>query len=486
MNIFGLSISTKAAVAPMSTQNTGRALAPVRSNGGWFGILESFTGAWQKNVVVDSDRNLLAFSAVYACVTLIANDVGKLRMKLMQEVGDGIWKEVRKKDPLLELLRRPNHYQNRIQFLTQWIVSKLLFGNTYVLQEKEAGRVVGLYILDPRLVTPLVADSGDVYYQINADYLSLVKTPLAAVPASEVIHDRMPSLWHPLLGVSPIYACGSSATQGIRIQANSASFFENMSRPSGVLTAPGHIPDDTAERLKKAFEENFSASKIGRLAVLGDALKYEAMTIPAADAQLIEQLKWTVEDVARCFHVPLHMIGSANPTFANIGSLTQSYYSQTLQSLIESLEETLNAGLALVGTDLAVELDLEALLRMDTTARYESYSKGIGAGWMEPDYARSKENMAPTPGGDTPYMQQQNWALAQLAKRDINEQQGLAPSGGGGEPTLAPTAAPPGEEPSPTPPKEPPSEEEEDKGLGSGAFAAALIAKFTEAAYAEI
>ncbi|MEG7700666.1 phage portal protein, partial [Listeria monocytogenes] len=88
-----------------------------------------------------------------------------------------------------------------------------------------------------------------------------------------------------------------SATQGSRIQKNSANFFENMSRPSGMLTGPGVIDDATAERLKREWEKNYSGQNIGRLAVLGDGLTYAPMTIAPEAAQLIEQLKWTVEDV---------------------------------------------------------------------------------------------------------------------------------------------------------------------------------------------
>lgn len=429
MKLLGFNFRTKASVAPMSASGSGSALSPVRSSSSFLGFIqESFSGAWQKNIVVENTANLLAFSAVYACVTLISNDIGKLRPMLMAWTEEGIKVEVEANSPFLGVLAKPNHYQNRIQFLTQWIVSKLMYGNAYILKERDArGVVTELYLLDPRLVTPLVASSGDVYYQLATDYLSLVDVPRAAVPASEIIHDRMPSLWHPLLGVSPIFACGSSATQGIRIQNNASLFFENMSRPSGALTAPGVINDETAARLKTEFEASFSGAKIGRLAVLGDGLKYEAMTIPATDAQLIEQLKWTVEDVARCFHCPLHMLGAGpNPTFQNIGSLTQSYYTQTLQSLIESLELSLKEGLGLPAK-YEVELDLDSLLRMDTASRYDAWGKAIGAGWMSPDEARRRENLGKVEGGETPYLQQQNWPLAQLAKRDINAPTGVAP-----------------------------------------------------------
>jgi HK97 family phage portal protein len=463
---------TKGIVAPISVSGSGGSLVPASSSSTFLGFIrESFAGAWQRNVVIDNDRNLLAFSAVYACITLIANDIGKLRLKLMER-SDGVWEETTESPAFNPVLRKPNHYQNRIQFLTCWMMSKLMHGNTYVLKRRDGRNVVAeMYVLDPRLVVPQIALDGSVFYQLNVDRISELEQAVI-VPASEVIHDRMPALWHPLIGVSPIYACGSSATQGIRIQANSAAFFENMSRPSGVLTAPGVIQDETAERLKKAFEENFAGSKLGRLAVLGDGLKYEPMTIPASDAQLIEQLKWTVEDVARCFHVPLHMIGSANPTFQNIGSLTQSYYTQTLQSHIESLELALDEGLSLPD-EYGVELDLDGLLRMDTSSRFDAWGKAIGAGWMSPNEARLRENLEPVAGGQTPYLQQQNWSLAQLDKRTMPPDPAAAGGGTPASPAVVPTTTP-----------EPTTGEDDDE-VSSNALAVALIFKFAEAAYAE-
>jgi len=299
-------------------------LSPVNGAGGWLGtIRESFSGAWQRSVTLDSQRDILAFSAVFTCVTIIASDIAKLRIKLVEEDAAGICTEVARGSPFLPVLRKQNRYQTRIKFIEQWIVSKLLYGNTYALKERDArGIVTTLYILDAKRVTPLVAEDGGVYYQLAQDALSGLPEQVT-VPASEIIHDTMVSLWHPLIGVSPIYACGVSATMGKRIQSNSTKFFDNMSRPSGMLSAPGTITDETAARLKASWEENFGGNNVGRLAVLGDGLKYEAMTIPAQEAQLIEQLKWTIEDVARCFHVPLYKLGGAAPPSTSIESLNQ-------------------------------------------------------------------------------------------------------------------------------------------------------------------
>ena len=104
-------------------------------------------------------------------------------------------------------------------------------------------------------------------------------------------------LFHPLIGVSPMFASGLAARQGLNIQGGSATFFANGSQPGGVLTAPGAISDDTATRLANFWNTNFTGANAGRIAVVGDGMKYETMTMSAADAQLIEQLKWTADVV---------------------------------------------------------------------------------------------------------------------------------------------------------------------------------------------
>jgi len=387
----------------------------------WGSIRESFAGAWQQNAIVaDPHHTLLAFSAVYSCVTLIAADISKLRIKLVA-FDKGVWTETQN-GAFSPVLRKPNNYQTRIQFISQWVQSKLIYGNAYVLKERDArGIVVAMYCLDPRLVKALVTDNGEVFYDVGTDRL-LGRITSFTVPASEIIHDRAVCFFHPLVGIGPLYACGISATQGNRIQQNSARFFENMSRPSGMLTAPETISDEVALRLKAEFEANFSGANIGRLLVAGDGLKYEAMTIPAEQAQLIEQLRWTVEDVARCFHVPLHKIASdTGVKFNNMAAMNQDYYSQTLQELIEGIELLLDEGLGLTGGPqvLGVELDLEGLLRMDPVQRAQRNESAMNAGYMAPDEARASENLPPVAGGagKEPFMQQQKFPLSVLIQQ---------------------------------------------------------------------
>jgi HK97 family phage portal protein len=411
MKLLGFNISRTTKAAPP---------VPVAENrGGWFRILESFSGAWQQNVTVDFNT-VLSYSAIYACMTLIAGDVAKLRIKLVEQ-KKGIWTEVEGNSPFLPVLRKPNKMQNRIQFLENWILSKLMRGNTYVLKVRDQrGIVTALYILDPNRVKTMVSDDGSVFYQLSSDNVAALQNDVQ-VPSSEIIHDRFNCLFHPLIGTSPIFAAGVAATQGINIQNNSAAFFGNKSQPGGILTAPGAISNETALRLKADWQSNYTGENAGKIAVMGDGLTFESLgMMSASDSQLVEQLKWTAETVCSVFHVPPYKIGVGTmPTYNNIQALNVEYYSQCLQALIEAAELCLDEGLGLdrvEGKMLGTEFDLDGLLRMDSVTQMDVLDKASGV--MTIDEKRKKLDLIAVKGGASVYLQQQNYSLDALAKRD--------------------------------------------------------------------
>jgi HK97 family phage portal protein len=402
-------------------------LQSINSRGGWWSIVkEPWIGAWQRNQDIRLD-NVITYSAVFACVTLIASDVAKLCLRLVQEDSDGIWTEI-DSPAFSPVLRRPNRYQTIIKFLEQWVVSKLVHGNAFVLKQRDDRKVVtALYVLDPTRVIPLVAQDGAVYYELRRDDLSGLPQESVIVPAKEMIHDTMVAIFHPLMGVSPIYACGLAAMQGLAIQNNSNTFFSAGSQPGGVLTSPLAISDETAARAKAYWDANYSGSaNVGKVAVLGDGLKYEAMSVNAVDSQLIEQLKWTAETVCTCFHVPPYMIGvGPPPPYANVEPLLQQYYSQCIQSQLTSIEAALDYGIGLgaeFGNAYGTEFDIGDLIWMDTTTRTKAGTDAISGGLLSPNEARKRyQGVGKVKGGESPYLQQQNYSLAALAKRDADD-----------------------------------------------------------------
>lgn len=412
---FGFLAALAGAVAPHHRK--AASLSTVDDRGGWFSVIrESFAGAWQRNIEVNFD-SVMTNHAVFACITLAASDAAKMRVKLVEMDSDGVWIEVT--NPAYSpVLRKPNAYQTRIQFFETWFLSKLSHGNFYALKARDLrGVVTALYPLDPRRVKPLVSDDGDVFYRLSIDHLASVNEDVV-VPAREIIHDRFNCLFHPLVGLSPVYASGLAATQGLNIQSSSASFFGNQSRPSGVLTAPGGIGKDTADRLKEKWEENYSGGNVGKVAVLGDGLKFEPLALTAEASQLVEQLQWSAEVICSTFHVPPYKIGiGQQPTYNNIQSLNIEYYSQCLQRLIEDAELCLDEGLE-IRQGMGTEFDLDGLLRMDTVTQMAALKEGVGAGIMSPNEARRRLDLKPVAGGESPMIQEQNYSLAALAKRD--------------------------------------------------------------------
>jgi phage portal protein BeeE len=187
--------------------------------------------------------------------------------------------------------------------------------------------------------------------------------------------------------------------------------------------------------MKDRWEENFSGDNVGRVAILGNGLSFQKMSITAVDAQLIEQGKWTAEIVCATFHVPPYKIGIGEPPkYNNIQALNVEYYSQCLQGLIEAAELCLDEGLGL-GTNTGVEFDIENLLRMDSLLLADFVTKLTGGGVLEINEGRKKFNLGKTAGGDAAFLQQQNFSLPALAKRDasvdpfLTSRQTITPSG---------------------------------------------------------
>lgn len=409
MRLFGRELTLSFKRAPMSPPGTGL--------GGWWPMIkEPYSGAWQKNDTW-TNETVLAHYAVYACVTLISNDIGKLRQRLMELDANGIWKETASPS-FSPVLKKPNNYQNHVQFKQWWQTSKLISGNTYGLKQRDQrGVVTSIYLLDPCRVLPLVADDGSIYYQLSNDNLNRVGDGVT-VPASEIIHDRMNCLFHPLVGVSPLYAAAMAACQSLKMQKDSSTFFSNGARPGGILSAPGAISDDTAARLKAHWDANYTGENAGRVAVVGDDLKFQQMKMSATDSQLIEQFRLTAEMICTAFHVPPSKVGvTTAATGTTAEQENQKYYSDCIQVLAEEYEACMDDGLS-VPDKYGVELDIEGLLRMDMGKLVETLSAAVKGGIMPPNVAMAKLNLSPVEGGDTVYMQQQNYSLAALAKRD--------------------------------------------------------------------
>ena len=400
-----------------------KALQQPASQGAWTSLLsfvrEPFAGAWQRNLEINQNT-VLSFHAVFSCISLIASDIAKMPLRMMRRDSNGIWKES-SSGKAAAIYRRPNAYQNRIQFFECWLNSKLCHGNTIALKIRNTrGEITELRILDWNKVTPLVADDGSVFYQINPDNMAGGESSVT-VPAREVIHDRFNCLFHPLVGLSPVYAAGLAAMQGHHIQQNSAFFFRNGSKPSGVIEVPGNITEENARVLKANWDTGYTGENAGKTGLLSNGAKYNPVSMSADDAKVVEQLQMSAKIVCSAFHVPAYKAGIGElPSYDNIEALEQQYYSQCLQTLIESIELLLDEAFELEG-DTGTEFDVSALLRMDSERRIKTLGEGVKNTILTPNEARRSENLPPVTGGDELYLQQQNFSLGALARRDASD-----------------------------------------------------------------
>lgn len=382
----------------------------------WMPIVrEPYTGAWQHNDELRLET-ALANPVVFRCVSLIASDIGKLPPLLVELDANGIWHETTS-PAFSPVLRVPNRYQTQGQFFESWMFSKLLWGNTYVLKERDQrGVVTSLYVLDPCRVKVLVAPDGDVYYELQTSDLAGIPAnggPLV-VPAREIIHDRWNCAFHPLVGLSPLYACGGAARQGLAMQAASTTFFSGGGRPSGMLIYPGEIDKESAARVKATWQSNG-----GQTVVVSNGPKYEPVGASAEESQWIEQMGWTSKTIASCFGVPYSKIDSSvQPPYANNEATELQYQSGCLQTHLKAIEDSLKVGLELPAA-YKIEFDLDDLIWMDTATKTKAAHDAIIAGAMAPNEARLKYfGLGPVPGGDSPFMQQQYRSLEQIAMQD--------------------------------------------------------------------
>lgn len=416
MRIFGLEIG-----------RAQKQLNPVPEHSGWWRrIIEPFAGAWQRNIE-EKHATVLCYPTLYACLNRIAQDIGKLPFLLKREDDNGIWKLDTANTSFWPVLRKPNHYQTAQQFRESWILSKLIHGNAYVLKVRDnRDVVVKLFVLDPCSVLPMVSDSGDVYYQINystAQNLLPESYPATQliVPAREIIHDRLNCFHHQLIGVPPLCAAHWPAVKNLKILRDATRFFTNGANPGGILSAPAGMSEDDAQAVKDYWNTNFQGENAGKVAVIGADMKFTPFAFKAADSQLVEQMRYSDEQICQPFGIPPFKIGIGSiPAGLGVDAINQLYYADALQSHIEAMEALLDEGIG-ISRPQGVELDLEPLLRMDVGKQADVMTKLTGGGIATPNEGRRQFGFAPLEGGDTVYMQQQDFPLDQVRKNKIDD-----------------------------------------------------------------
>lgn len=363
-------------------------------------------------------REAMRSSAVYACVWIISKELSRLNIHHYKMNADQS-RELVTQSAASVVMRKPNQHQTFSDFMLYLMQSLLLEGNAYALVERNgSGAISALYPIPPDMINLhrvedqySVLTRGDVYYQIGAEEVY--------VPQRDMLHIRVFTGADGLIGITPLQALGPSIALGASIQNQSAAFFDNMSRPSGILRSPNPISPEASKRYQEQWHDAMSGKHSGRVAVLGNDFDWRPLTMSAVDSEVIEQYKMSVETIARVYSVPLYKLGDmTKATFSNVEGLQKAFISETLGFYMKHLE---NAFDDLFGfnerPNNRMEFDLErGLMRPDFEQRMSAYAKGIQGGIYAPNEARRRENLPPVEGGDEVYMQRQMWPLDMLGE----------------------------------------------------------------------
>jgi HK97 family phage portal protein len=363
-------------------------------------------------------------SPVESAISLIAGDISTLRIKLMQRNADGTVAEV-VNSPITRVLRKPNHYMTKTDMIANVFRSVMLYGNAYIWVDRDnRGQPVAMYPVRNTTITPMVTPDGSIYYSVQLTELERGERRLTEsmmVPASDIIHHRVLTTAHPLIGVSPLYALGQTAALNAAIAENMARFHQNNSRPGGVLSIPGGLKQEARERLRQEFSKAFNGDQAGRTMVLDFETKFEQMAYTAQESSVAELLRFTVEDVCRALRIPRHLMGLEAGAASGVEPSMRMYYNHCLRPLIEALENRFDDFFDLHGTDRYVEVIVDDLFRAETDKRIESAVKAVQGSVMTPNEARRLENLPPVEGGDTAFLQRQMVGIDLLQKMHISE-----------------------------------------------------------------
>lgn len=357
-----------------------------------------------------SEDSALTYSAVWAAVNLISSSIGFLPMIAYERKGEG--RDRAQKHPVAKLMHsRPNQYMDSLTFRETLQAHVLLWGNGYAeIERNGGGRPIALWPLLPNRVNPKIVD-GKLVYEVSG--LTNGVDPVAGqgntatLPADNVLHIKGLG-FDGLKGYSVIRYMAENIGLGLASEKNASTFFSNDSSPSGLLTTDNALKAETKTKLEKNWEEKHKGlDRRYRIAVLHSGLKWQQIGISAKDSQLIESRKYGVQDVARWFNVPPHMLGDLSKSaFTNIEQQGQSYVTYTLGRWLKKWE--LETSYKLFATHeqdkFFLEFLVDALLRGDNESRSKSYQMALGGpnnpGWMTKNEVRGRENLPLVEGGD--------------------------------------------------------------------------------------
>ena len=354
-----------------------------------------------------TERSAMQMTAVYSCVRILAEAVAGLPLHLYRYNADG-GKEKAIDHPLYLLLHdEPNPEMSSFVFRETLMTHLLLWGNAYAqIIRNGKNQVVALYPLMPNKMSVDRDENGKLYYTYYRGSDEAIRDRQYAVKLqpSDVLH--IPGLgFDGLVGYSPIAMAKNAIGMAIACEEYGAKFFANGAAPGGVLEHPGTIKDPA--RVRESWQHTFGGSgNANKIAVLEEGMKYTPIGISPEQAQFLETRKFQINEIARIFRVPPHMVGDLEKSsFSNIEQQSLEFVKYTLDPWIVRWEQSITRSLLLQSEkkEYFVKFNLEGLLRGDYQSRMNGYAIARQNGWMSANDIRELENQDRIPaeeGGD--------------------------------------------------------------------------------------
>ncbi|MFR7578553.1 MAG: phage portal protein [Butyribacter sp.] len=367
-----------------------------------------------------NERTAMQTTAVYACVRILAEAVASLPLHVYEYQDDG-GKKLVHDHPLYYLLHdEPNPEMTSFVFRETLMSHLLIWGNAYAQIIRDgAGRVLGLYPLLPDKMEVQRDDRGNIYYVYsrNSDENPMFKEyGNIKLKAEDVLH--IPGLgFDGLIGYSPIAMAKNAVGMTLACEEYGASFFANGANPGGVLEHPGVLKDPS--KVRESWNSVYrGVSNAHKIAVLEEGMKYQQIGIPPEEAQFLETRKFQINEIARLYRIPPHMVGDLDKSsFSNIEQQSLEFVKYTLDPWVIRWEQSLQRSLLLPGEKgkYFIKLNVDGLLRGDYQSRMNGYAVGRQNGWFSANDIREMENMNPIPDEEGGNLYLVNGAMTKLA-----------------------------------------------------------------------
>lgn len=355
-----------------------------------------------------NENTAMQMTAVYSCVRILSEAVAGLPLHVYK-YNDSGGKEKDLSHPLYQLLHdEPNPEMTSFVFRETLMGHLLLWGNAYAQVIRNArGEVVALYPLMPNKMKVDRDSKGQLYYlyqRTQEDAPAIGSTSQVYLSPSDVLH--IPGLgFDGLVGYSPIAMAKNAIGLAIATEEYGAKFFANGAAPGGVLEHPGTIKDP--QRVKESWNSAYQGSgNAHKVAVLEEGMKYQAIGISPEQAQFLETRKFQINEIARIFRVPPHMLADLEKSsFSNIEQQSLEFVKYTLDPWCVRWEQSMSRVLLSESEKPQhfIKFNVDGLLRGDYASRMTGYATARQNGWMSANDIRELENLDRIPaeqGGD--------------------------------------------------------------------------------------